>query len=245
MTNDPLLCLGGASASGQEVLKVYNSLTRRKVCSSVIWGDIHSCFLYRRSLFHCLVVVSRGTVVDLLFMMLLTWAMPGMPPTTGHPLCVPPPLCRSYITFDILRRVISNYFNYDVFYVMNITDVDDKIIRRGRRNHLLAQYTPSSLESLRDDLTQALAAYSLKVDTETDPDKKKMLSNTLVGALYHTVAYIVPWLVSYHGLYHTMACIIPWLVSYHGLYHTMACIIPWLVLSSSCVGSSQGVSSGD
>ena len=34
---------------------------------------------------------------------------------------------RSYITFDILRRVLSDYFNYDIFYVMNITDVDDKV----------------------------------------------------------------------------------------------------------------------
>ena len=35
---------------------------------------------------------------------------------------------RSYITFDILRRVLQSYFNYDVFYVMNITDIDDKVI---------------------------------------------------------------------------------------------------------------------
>ena len=37
------------------------------------------------------------------------------------------PIRRSYITFDILRRVLGGYFNYDVFYVMNITDVDDKV----------------------------------------------------------------------------------------------------------------------
>ena len=34
---------------------------------------------------------------------------------------------RSYITFDILRRVIVDYFRYDVLYVMNITDIDDKV----------------------------------------------------------------------------------------------------------------------
>ncbi len=80
---------------------------------------------------------------------------------------------------------MSNYFNYDVFYVMNITDVDDKIIRRGRRNHLFQQYTPSSLQCLRGDLSEAMAAYSVKVDSEADPDKKKLLSNTMVGAVYH------------------------------------------------------------
>lgn len=36
---------------------------------------------------------------------------------------------RSYITFDILRRILSDYFNYDIFYVMNVTDVDDKVFK--------------------------------------------------------------------------------------------------------------------
>lgn len=35
--------------------------------------------------------------------------------------------CRSYISFDIMRRVLSDYFKYDVLYVMNVTDVDDKV----------------------------------------------------------------------------------------------------------------------
>ena len=34
---------------------------------------------------------------------------------------------RSYITFDIIRRVLADYFGYDVFFVMNVTDVDDKV----------------------------------------------------------------------------------------------------------------------
>lgn len=37
---------------------------------------------------------------------------------------------RAYLSFDIVRRVLSTYFNYDVLYVMNITDIDDKIIKR-------------------------------------------------------------------------------------------------------------------
>ena len=31
------------------------------------------------------------------------------------------------MSFDILRRVMQEYFNYDVFYAMNVTDVDDKV----------------------------------------------------------------------------------------------------------------------
>lgn len=34
---------------------------------------------------------------------------------------------RSYISFDILRRVLKDYFKYDVFYCMNVTDIDDKV----------------------------------------------------------------------------------------------------------------------
>ena len=38
---------------------------------------------------------------------------------------------RTYLTFDIIRRILSNYFNYDVNLCMNITDIDDKIIKRS------------------------------------------------------------------------------------------------------------------
>jgi cysteinyl-tRNA synthetase len=43
---------------------------------------------------------------------------------------------RSYISFDILRRVLADFFGYDIYYVMNITEIDDKIIKRGRQNYL-------------------------------------------------------------------------------------------------------------
>ncbi len=34
---------------------------------------------------------------------------------------------RGYVTQDILRRIMSDYFGYDVHFVMNITDIDDKV----------------------------------------------------------------------------------------------------------------------
>lgn len=39
-----------------------------------------------------------------------------------------------------------HYFNYEVYYVMNITDIDDKIIRRARRQHLFTQYVGETRE---------------------------------------------------------------------------------------------------
>jgi cysteinyl-tRNA synthetase len=43
---------------------------------------------------------------------------------------------RAYISFDI-RRIISDYLGYTVNYVMNITDIGDKIILKARQKHLL------------------------------------------------------------------------------------------------------------
>ncbi len=43
---------------------------------------------------------------------------------------------RNYVAFDIVRRVLMHYFGFDIFFVMNITDIDDKIILRTQRNHL-------------------------------------------------------------------------------------------------------------
>eukprot|EP01125_Pyxidicula_operculata_P011101 TRINITY_DN3623_c0_g1_i1.p1 TRINITY_DN3623_c0_g1~~TRINITY_DN3623_c0_g1_i1.p1 ORF type:complete len:771 (-),score=274.77 TRINITY_DN3623_c0_g1_i1:155-2467(-) len=65
---------------------------------------------------------------------------------------------RNYLTFDILKRIVENYFGYEVFYCMNITDIDDKIILRSRRNHFYAEYfkehTKISQTNI-DDLTVA------------------------------------------------------------------------------------------
>jgi len=38
---------------------------------------------------------------------------------------------RTYLGFDIIRRLLETYFGYDVSLVMNITDIDDKIIMRS------------------------------------------------------------------------------------------------------------------
>ncbi|EIM83017.1 uncharacterized protein STEHIDRAFT_141544 [Stereum hirsutum FP-91666 SS1] len=47
---------------------------------------------------------------------------------------------RNYVTQDILRRIMTDYFGYDVHFVMNITDIDDKIILRARQNFLVQRF---------------------------------------------------------------------------------------------------------
>lgn len=43
---------------------------------------------------------------------------------------------RTYISFDIVRRVLRDYFKYDVTLVMNITNIDDKIIKRAAEKNI-------------------------------------------------------------------------------------------------------------
>lgn len=34
---------------------------------------------------------------------------------------------RNYVSTDIIRRIMRDYFKFDVRFVMNVTDVDDKV----------------------------------------------------------------------------------------------------------------------
>ena len=45
-----------------------------------------------------------------------------------HPRSFDLTVTRNYVTQDILRRIVSDYFGYDVHFVMNITDIDDKVL---------------------------------------------------------------------------------------------------------------------
>nr|CAG4638301.1 EOG090X02DZ [Cyclestheria hislopi] len=88
---------------------------------------------------------------------------------------------RSYISFDILRRVLADYFGYEVFYVMNITDIDDKIIKRARQNYLYQSYVEKgqTLEQLITDINTAIESLANQLKTTTDPDKKSMQERML------------------------------------------------------------------
>lgn len=72
---------------------------------------------------------------------------------------------RAYLTFDILRRVLEEYFGYEVEYQMNVTDIDDKIILRARRNKLLADYRAANkaLADVTADVDAAMLAMDAKL----------------------------------------------------------------------------------
>ncbi|KAI9507482.1 tRNA synthetases class I (C) catalytic domain-containing protein [Russula earlei] len=69
---------------------------------------------------------------------------------------------RNYVTQDILRRIMSDYFGYDIRFVMNITDIDDKIILRARQTHLVNKFrsTVTSLtQELLDEVRSSWCSY--------------------------------------------------------------------------------------
>ncbi|KAJ1978597.1 cysteinyl-tRNA synthetase [Dimargaris verticillata] len=81
---------------------------------------------------------------------------------------------RVYVTVDIMRRVLRDYFNYDVFLVMNITDIDDKIILRARQNYLVQQWmatdhsqlTEKTVQEVEDALVAFIATNLLPTATQ-------------------------------------------------------------------------------
>lgn len=92
---------------------------------------------------------------------------------------------RSYISLDIIRRILAHYFGYRIDYVMNITDIDDKIIRKARQLYLFDTYKSEvtcgnhSASAFDEDIKKAIAAYETKYTKEDDPDKKAMMSRLL------------------------------------------------------------------
>ena len=98
----------------------------------------------------------------------ITWYMCG--PTVydhshmGH--------ARNYIVWDIVKRIMTEYFGYNIKFCMNITDLDDKIIRKAQEEGLdfsevSRRYETSFLEDMRA-LNVALPDVITRVSEYTD-----------------------------------------------------------------------------
>lgn len=73
----------------------------------------------------------------------------------------------NYVRFDIVRRVLSDYFGYDVVVQMNVTDIDDKIIKRANERgmpfeHLSRHYENEFMEDM-DSLNVLRPQYLTRV----------------------------------------------------------------------------------
>lgn len=74
-----------------------------------------------------MVDTSNGIIVVLRFTMRHTWDTQGTFYFYGFYSSNAGIIKRNYVTQDILRRIMSDYFGYDVHFVMNVTDIDDKV----------------------------------------------------------------------------------------------------------------------
>ncbi|KAF5388684.1 hypothetical protein D9757_004757 [Collybiopsis confluens] len=73
---------------------------------------------------------------------------------------------RNYVTQDVLRRIMSDHFGYDVHFVMNITDIDDKIIKRARQNHLIEKFRADTVSLNTNLISQVTTAWRSFVQKE-------------------------------------------------------------------------------
>ena len=81
---------------------------------------------------------------------------------------------RTYLTVDIIRRVLQDYFRYDVLFVQNITDIDDKIILRARQ-----QYLFNNLKKETQTLDEAIVQQTEAAWNEFAKTKLKKLDETI------------------------------------------------------------------
>jgi len=82
---------------------------------------------------------------------------------------------RSYVGFDILRRILEDYFGYNIVYVVNVTDVDDKIIKKGNLvllNNLVSYAEKSKLGEVGKEAEERLKFIKNRIyEDSVSPDK--------------------------------------------------------------------------
>jgi cysteinyl-tRNA synthetase len=96
---------------------------------------------------------------------------------------------RTFLCFDILRRILEKYFRYNVLYQLNITDIDDKIILSARKNELVAQYRDANhgIDEVRKTLETAAKDAELKLITKkTKMESERPAEDSREFAEYET-----------------------------------------------------------
>ena len=96
--------------------------------------------------------MSSGTTAVLRFMILHIWDTRGQIfcKMISHPIDESF-IHRNYVTQDILRRILTDYFGYDVHFVMNVTDIDDKVSHRDKRVLVRSLIINQIIERARQD----------------------------------------------------------------------------------------------
>ena len=95
---------------------------------------------------------------------------------------------RPQVVFDVLRRFFI-YFGYDVKYVSNFTDVDDKIINKANEeNTTIDVISKRYIESVEDDL-KALHVYDYPIIHPTCTEHMDDIIEFIDGLIKKDFAY--------------------------------------------------------
>lgn len=96
---------------------------------------------------------------------------------------------RNYVTIDINRRILQDYFGYNVEFVQNVTDIDDKIIVRARQNYLFSQFSEEVRKTgkidsgILTDVKEATIGYSAsKLGMEVPVNSSLLFDNWVEDA---------------------------------------------------------------
>ncbi|GLD94979.1 hypothetical protein PINS_up003604 [Pythium insidiosum] len=84
---------------------------------------------------------------------------------------------RTYTCFDYVRRILEDYFGYEVELVMNITDIDDKIIIRAAENGWLEAHPGQELPANKDERTKLVMDWASEQPAEENMRRTKQLSS--------------------------------------------------------------------
>eukprot|EP01080_Neovahlkampfia_damariscottae_P008420 gene8420-245_t len=76
---------------------------------------------------------------------------------------------RTYIGFDIVRRILENYFQINLKTVINITDIDDKIIRKGYLKQLELK-----INQLKNSKSFSIQNFEEKLSNDSKFAEKKL-----------------------------------------------------------------------
>ncbi len=113
---------------------------------------------------------------------------------------------RAYLSFDAIHRYLD-YKGYDVTYVRNFTDVDDKIIKRSNdANITIKELTETYIDAFHEDML-ALGIKDVSIEpkaTEHISDMIEMIENLIKNGLAYEangdVYYAVEKFTTYGGL---------------------------------------------
>jgi cysteinyl-tRNA synthetase len=83
---------------------------------------------------------------------------------------------RTYTCFDYVRRILEDYFGYEVELVMNVTDIDDKIIIRAAENGWLEAHAGQELPTNKDERTKLAMEWASQQPAEDNMRRTVELS---------------------------------------------------------------------